>query len=199
MNEGGTQFDENGDIVTEASAWAKSIKFFQDELKREAEKRGKSLSEIEDILEGHLMSVILEDDVNVFNSIYAKRADLPMFASIGKNNLLYRLDFEAGSPHLRDQELKARLIEIRDKLAQMKWSEGKNYPNAYTIWKEKVKNWLSDRVHIEVEKNLPGGELSNETFIRNRSYYAYQVFDCELRNLPTELYPKARFDSPPQL
>lgn len=105
-------------------------------LRQEAKKAGE---DVDTILLGYILSIILDDDANTFHLAIFGEYSLEgiEFARIGiLGRLSLEIELEETSEKLRKQ-----LELARDELQRHDWGDKEGFNKAYEIWKETVKNW----------------------------------------------------------
>ncbi len=105
-------------------------------LRQEATKVGE---DVDTILLGHILSIILNDDANTFHLVIYGGYSLENieYARTGiLGRLSLEIEFEETPEKLRNQ-----LELAQDELQEHDWKGKEGFNKAYEIWKETVKDW----------------------------------------------------------
>jgi len=106
-------------------------------LRKEAKK---AEEDVDAILVGHIIAIILDDDANAFNTpVYTGEYSLENI-EYSRTGILRRLSLEIEFEET-PEKLKKQLELARDKLQVHDWKGEEGFNEAHNIWKETVRDW----------------------------------------------------------
>ena len=105
-------------------------------LRQKAREAGE---DADNILLGHILNVIIGDDVSAFHSaVYG--GYIPEELRYSQTKILGRLSLEIKFKQT-PKNLKKQLELVRDKLKKHNWGDKESFEEAYETWKEEVQDW----------------------------------------------------------
>jgi len=108
-------------------------------LRKEAKKAGK---DVNTILLGYILSIILEDDANAFLSAMHGEYSLENI-EFSRTGILGRLSLEIEFEKT-PEKLRKQLELARNELREHDWKDKESFNKAHGIWKEQVKDWTTN-------------------------------------------------------
>jgi hypothetical protein len=106
-------------------------------LRKEAKKAGK---DIDTILLGYVLSIILEDDANAFNTTVLSKKYSFKDVEYSRTGILGRLSLEIEFEEI-PEKLRKQLELARDELQVHDWKGKEGFNKAHNIWKKTVRDW----------------------------------------------------------
>jgi hypothetical protein len=132
--------------------WAKRPREEVEKIKEKAKKEG--LDE-KRLLLGYVLNIIVNDDVNSFNFISFIGRKGYQKGDVGRSKMmiLERMRWEIEFPQT-PEELKVQLKIVEEKLTKKDWKGEVEYREAYSLWKDDVKEWTTrfKNTHPEFNK-----------------------------------------------
>jgi hypothetical protein len=108
-------------------------------LRQEAKKAGE---DVDTILLGHILSIILNDDASTFHIAKFGEYSLENI-EFSRTGILGRLSLEIKFEET-PEKLRKQLELARNELQEHDWKDKESFNKAYGIWKETVKNWTTN-------------------------------------------------------
>jgi hypothetical protein len=106
-------------------------------LRKEAKKTGK---DVDTILLGYVLSIILEDDANAFNTTVLSKKYSFKDVEYSRTGILGRLSLEIEFEEI-PEKLRKQLELARDELQVHDWKGKEGFNKAHNIWKKTVRDW----------------------------------------------------------
>lgn len=106
-------------------------------LRKEAKKAGE---DADTILLGYVLTIILKDDANAFNTTVLSRKYSFEDIEYSRTGILGRLSLEIEFEEI-PEKLRKQLELARDKLQVHDWKGEEGFNKAHNIWKKTVRDW----------------------------------------------------------
>lgn len=135
--------------------WIEYPKKKAETLRQKAKEAGE---DVDTILLGHILSIIIGDDANAFHSaVYG--GYIPEELKHSQTKILERLSSEIEFEQT-PKEVKKQLELVRDKLQKHDWGDKEGFEKAHKTWKEEVQDWT-----LNLRDNNPEMKKAYEKYL----------------------------------